>query len=173
MIMRGGVRKLSLVAHVVASVGWLGAVVSFFALSVTALLSSETESARAFYQAMEFIAWYVILPFNLASLLSGLVQSLGTSWGIFRHYWVLIKLFITIIATGALIIHLGPISEAAKETGELSWTVRDLSGLRAQLVVESGAAIAALLVATVLSIYKPRGMTRYGWRKQQLLTQDR
>jgi hypothetical protein len=24
----------------------------------------------------------------------------------------------------------------------------------------------ALIVATVLGIYKPRGLTRYGWRKQ-------
>jgi hypothetical protein len=24
-----------------------------------------------------------------------------------------------------------------------------------------------LIVATVLSVFKPRGMTRYGWRKQR------
>ena len=27
--------------------------------------------------------------------------------------------------------------------------------------------VAVLLVAVTLSVYKPRGMTRYGWRKQQ------
>ncbi|MGG1556145.1 hypothetical protein [Paenibacillus ferrarius] len=35
-----------------------------------------------------------------------------------------------------------------------------------QLVVAAGAALLVLLVATTLAVYKPRGLTRYGWRKQ-------
>ena len=37
------------------------------------------------------------------------------------------------------------------------------------MVVASGGALLVLLVVTALSYYKPRGMTRYGWRKQQEL----
>ncbi|WP_164835883.1 hypothetical protein [Actinacidiphila soli] len=33
-------------------------------------------------------------------------------------------------------------------------------------MVQAGAALLVLLVATVLSVYKPKGMTQYGWRRQ-------
>jgi hypothetical protein len=35
------------------------------------------------------------------------VQSLGTPWGLFRHYWVVFKLLITAFATIILLIYLG------------------------------------------------------------------
>ena len=53
-------------------------------------------------------------------------------------------------------------------SGVLDITIRsgaDLGGLRIQLVTYAGAALLVLLVATALSMYKPRGWTRYGWRK--------
>ena len=39
-------------------------------------------------------------------------------------------------------------------------------GLQVQMVVASSAALFALLVANILGVYKPKGMTPYGWRKQ-------
>ena len=43
----------------------------------------------------------------------------------------------------------------------------DLRGLRIQLVGDATGALVVLLVNTVLSIYKPRGMTRRGRRAQR------
>jgi len=40
-------------------------------------------------------------------------------------------------------------------------------GLQIQMLAAAGAALLALLVATGVSTYKPRGLTQYGWRKQQ------
>jgi hypothetical protein len=37
------------------------------------------------------------------------------------------------------------------------------------VVLHAGAALALLLVATALAVFKPRGMTRYAWRKQRAL----
>ena len=33
-------------------------------------------------------------------------------------------------------------------------------------MLHAGAALLLLLVVTTLAVYKPRGMTPYGWRKQ-------
>jgi hypothetical protein len=47
--------------------------------------------------------------------------------------------------------------------------------MRVQLVADAGAAILALLVATVLSVFKPRGLTRHGQRvsdRQQALVRS-
>jgi predicted Co/Zn/Cd cation transporter (cation efflux family) len=167
MIMRPWLRKFALTAHVTASVGWLGAVAAFLALAVVGLTSRDTQRVRAAYVAMEVSGWFVIVPLSFASLLTGLIQALGTTWGLFRHYWVLAKLLINILSTFILLVHMQPISRMAGVAAETTLSSADFRKLRIQLVADAGAALVALLVATTLSVYKPRGMTRYGWRKQQ------
>jgi hypothetical protein len=159
-------RKFALTAHVTSSVGWLGAVAGFLALAVAGLTNQDAQMVRTAYLAMELIGWCVIVPLSLASLPTGLVMSLGTEWGLFRHYWVLAKLLITVLATILLLVHMQPVGHLARVVAETTLASGELAGLRVQLVADAGAALLALLVATALSVYKPRGMTRYGWRKQ-------
>src|SRR5262245_7131050 len=109
MILPPGLRKFALIAHITCSVGWLGADAAFLALAVAGLTSQDAQLVRAAYLAMGLIAWFVIVPLAFASLLSGLVQSLGTRWGLFRHYWVLVKFLIAIFAATVLLIHTQPI----------------------------------------------------------------
>ena len=160
-------RKLALTTHVTVSVGWLGAVACFLALAIAGLTSADGQLVRSIYLAMELTGWLVIVPLSVASLLTGLVQSLGTTWGLFRHYWVLMKLLINILATILLLVHMQPTSRIAGVAAEAPLSSATLRGLRTQLVVDAGAALLALLVATTLSVYKPRGITPYGWRKQR------
>jgi hypothetical protein len=166
MTMTLRLRKLALTAHVTASVGWLGAVAGFLALAVVGLTSEDAQMVRATYLAMEMTGWLVIVPLSFASLLTGLVQSLGTTWGLFRHYWVLIKLVIAILATIVLLVHMQPIGAVARVAAQRTLSSADLREVRTQLVADAGAALLVLLVATTLSVYKPRGLTRYGWRKE-------
>ena len=158
-------RKLVLTAHVTSSVGWLGGVASFLALALVGLTSQDAQIVRAAYIAMELIAWFVIVPLSFASPLTGIVQSLGTTWGLFRHYWVLIKFLITIPSTIALVLHMQPISRLARAATETTLSSTDLGELRVRLVGDAGAAVIVLLLATTLSVYKPQGLTRYGARK--------
>lgn len=164
--MTPGVRRVALTAHVVCSVGWLGAVAVFLALAVSGMASADPQMVRADYLVMESITWFVIVPLCLASVLTGFVSSLGTTLGLFRHYWILIKLLITIPATIILFVHMQPIRLISRIAAERPVTTDDAS-LQIQMLAAAGAALVALLVATAISIYKPRGMTQYGWRKQQ------
>jgi hypothetical protein len=157
-------RKFALAAHVASSVGWLGAVVVFLALAVVGLTSEDAETVRGAYLVMEPAAWYVLVPLAFASLLTGLVQSLGTRWGLFRHYWVLFKLLINVAATIVLLTYMETFSSMADVAADPS---ADLGVVRnASPVLHAGAALLLLLVATMLAVYKPQGMTRYGRRKQ-------
>ena len=167
MTMTLRLRKFALTAHVTSSVGWLGAVGGFLALAVAGLTSQEAQLMRATYLAMELIGWFVIVPLSLASLPTGLVMSFGTEWGLFRHYWVVAKLLITVLATVLLLVHMQPVGHLARVVAETTLARGELAGLRLQLVADAAAALLVLLVATVLSVYKPRGMTPYGRRKQQ------
>ena len=166
MILAPAQRKLALLAHVVTSVGFLGAVASFLVLAWAGLSNSDPVRVRAAYLAGEMMTWRVIVPLSFASVLTGLLVSLGTAWGLFRHYWVLVKLLITVLATVVLTIHTQPVGHMAQTAIETDLARGDLRGARIQLVVASGAAVLALVATTALSIYKLRGVTRYGWRKQ-------
>jgi hypothetical protein len=165
MIMPPRLRKLALAAHITSSVGWIGAVAGYIALDVAAATGQDAQMLRAAYLAMELIAWYVIVPLAVASLLTGLVMSLGTKWGLFRHYWVLISLLLTVIATVVLLVETQTISYFADIAADPTTSGDDLRALGSTLVHSGGGAV-VLLVILVLNVYKPRGMTRYGWRKQ-------
>lgn len=165
MIMTPRLRKFALAAHIALAVGWIGAVAGYIALDVVAATSQDAQTLRGAYLAMELIAWYVIVPLAFASLLSGLIMSVGTRWGLFRHYWVLISLLLTIIATVVLLIETQTIGYFADMATDPKASGDDLRALGSTLVHSVGGT-AVLLVILVLNVYKPRGMTRYGWRKQ-------
>ncbi|GGQ96974.1 hypothetical protein GCM10010280_50800 [Streptomyces pilosus] len=171
MIMPPRLRKLALIVHVTSSVGWLGAVVAFLALAVIGMTSRDPETVRGVYLVMEPAAWYTLVPLALAALLTGIVQSLGTPWGLFRHYWILFKLLINVVATVVLLIYIGTFKSMAARAADLGAelsSVRDFSP-----VLHSVLALAVLLLAMVLAVYKPRGVTPYGLRKQDSQRESR
>src|SRR5688572_1982894 len=106
MIMPPRLRTFALTAHVTSTVGWLGAVVVFLALSVVGLVDPDAQTVRGAYLVMEPAAWFVLVPLAFASLSTGIVMSLGTTWGLFRHYWVLFKLLIAVFATIVLLTYM-------------------------------------------------------------------
>ncbi|WP_233189581.1 MULTISPECIES: DUF2269 domain-containing protein [unclassified Sporosarcina] len=161
--MKPGLRKFALTAHITSSIGWLGAVIGFLVLVVAALIKEDAKTVHAAWIAMELIGWFAIVPLALLSLLTGLVMSLGTKWGLVKHYWVLFKLLLTVIATTILLLNMQTVSflaDVAKETGSA-----DLSGLWGELF-HAGVGLLVLLVIIILSVYKPRGTTPFGKRKQ-------
>src|ERR687891_1312272 len=164
MVFAPALRKFTFATHVTSSVGWVGAVIVFLAMVVIGLSSPDERTVRGAYLVMAPAAWFVLVPLAHASLFSGIALSLGTPWGLIRHYWVVIKLAITLFSTVILLIYMG--------------TFRQMAGVAADPVVElelvrnpspllhAILALVLLISATVLAIYKPFGMTPYGTRQQ-------
>ncbi|MBL6748909.1 MAG: hypothetical protein ISP90_00220 [Nevskia sp.] len=167
MILPPPLRKLALTVHVASSIGWFGAVAAFLALAVTGLNSHDAQLMRAACLAMALTTWWVIVPLAGVSLLSGLVSSLGTRWGLFRYWWVLAKLLLTVFSTAVLLVHTQPIALLASAAAQTAEFGADLRSAQLLMVIASGLALLVLLVLTALSVYKPQGVTRYGWRKQR------
>ncbi len=157
-------RKSALTAHVAFSVGWLGAVAAFLALAVVGLTSKDADTVRAVHLAAEPLTWFLLVPLAFASLVTGLVQSLGTTWGLFRHYWVIFKLVINLFAVTVLLLYTETVSFLAGVAAESDANLRELQG--PTFVLHSAAALVLLVAATFLAVYKPRGLTRYGRRKR-------
>jgi hypothetical protein len=137
------------------------------ALAIATVTSRQPETVRGFYLGMSVIGWYVIVPFCLASLITGLFVSLGTPWGLFRHYWVLIKFLITVVAALVLFGFTQTLGSLGDLAADQTLSMGELGNLKQSPVLHSGGGMLALLAATILAVYKPWGLTRYGQRVRQ------
>jgi hypothetical protein len=164
--MSPGLRKFALTVHITSSVGWIGAVIAYLVLDLTVVTSQDAQTVRTAYVAMDLIVSKAVVPLALAALLTGLVISLGTRWGLLRHYWVLFSLLLTILAVVVLLIETQTISRLADIATNPATSNDDLRELPGTLVHSVGGTV-ILLVIQALNIYKPRGLTPYGWRKQR------
>ena len=164
-MMTPALRRLTFTTHITSSVGWVGAALAFLALAIIGFTSDDPGKVRGAYLLMAPAAWFVLVPLAHASLLSGIVLSLGTTWGLFRHYWVVLKLGITVFATVILLIYMGTFREMA---GVAADPAADLEAVRnASPIVHAILALVLLVAATVLGVYKPFGTTALGARRLQ------
>ena len=153
-------RKLTLTAHTTCSVSWLGGVAAFIPLAVIGITSQQPQVVRTVDLGLDWIGWFVLVPLSLASLLTGVILSLGTDWGLFRHYWVLAKLALNVFGSGALLEYMLQLDNTMRGEGRMA-------GAGDMGLPRFVGALAVLLVPVVLSVYKPRGVTPYGWWKQR------
>ena len=163
MRMSPGLRKFMLSVHLVSSMGWLGAVAAYLALDLTAATSENPQMLRSVWIGMGLIVSVIIVPLAIASLVTGIIQSLGTKWGLFEHWWVLISLVLTIFATIVLVIKAGDISAGAAALANPS----SAHAPQGNSLLHSIGGLVILLFITFLNVIKPTGFTPYGWRKQQ------
>ncbi|MFG3139247.1 DUF2269 domain-containing protein [Streptomyces sp. NPDC048211] len=147
-------RRSLLVAHVSVSVSWLGLTVGLLTLGITAFSTGDPVTAQAATRAMKIFGDWLVVPVALGSLLTGLILSLGTPWGLARHRWIWVKFWLTLVATGLSVFSLRPGINEAAERG-----AADIS-----LVVAPSVATATYLFITAISVLKPWGPTRRGRR---------
>jgi hypothetical protein len=148
-------RKLLLVVHLVGALGLLGTDLTVLLLSTAGATGTES---RTVYPAAHLIGVTLLVPLALVALGTGLLQGLLTPWGLVRHWWVTLKLGLTVAGTVLALRVLTPALDAAAHaalTGELL-SSRD----RWLLVRDSGAASVVLVITVLLSVYKPFGRIR-------------
>lgn len=161
--------KFTLLMHITFSVGWIGAVAGFLVLSIASLTSANPDIVRGAYLSMNVLGLYVIVPLSFVALLTGLVQSLGTSWGLFRQYWTLVKFGLTLGSVLILLMHqFGAIDRIAQLVlSAPAGVLPDVRSTEIELATKAGLAVLVLVITTTLSVYKPWGLTPYGRRIQQ------
>jgi hypothetical protein len=161
MLLAPRLRKAVLLLHVAGSVGLPGAIASFLALAIVAVSSGNVLAVRGAYLSMQVVALALVVPLAFAALGSGLLISLGTRWGLFRHWWVVVKLLLTASSVLVLLLKLGLINQGARIAMATPALAADLGQVGLQLVVHAAGGLLTLCLALVLSIYKPHGVTRF------------
>ena len=144
--------------------GWIGAAAGYLVLGVLAAMSEEPLTIRAAWIGMEVIGWQAVVPLGCLAFLTGLVMSLGTPWGLVRHYWVLFALVLTVLALTVLILHMPTVTAGA----ELARTVDDRAVIAlGGDVLHPALGLVVLIVVAVLNVYKPRGVTGFRRKRRQ------
>jgi hypothetical protein len=164
MTLSPGLRKAVLAVHLTASIGWIGGVIAYLALGTRAINATDAQAVLSAWIAMDIIGWNAIVPLAGTSWVTGVAMALGTRWGLFRHYWVIISLVLTTVALVVLLLHMPDVSTTVEFARTAS--APELASLGGDLAHPSLGLI-LLLVVQVLNIYKPRGLTRYGRRRQR------
>jgi hypothetical protein len=154
-IMRPRVRQFVLLVHVLVSVGALGLYVALLTLAMTGLETRDSEQLRVAYLALGVFSDTFIIPVNVAVLTTGLLLGIGTHWGLFRYYWVAVKLVLSLLLATASIFGLrARIAEAIGNTIATSHP----GGVGTFLVLVLPIAVAIYVINTTLAIYKPWGI---------------
>jgi hypothetical protein len=150
--LRGRPYKLALTAHILGSVGWFGVAVFVLFAFVASQVTGDGTLSNALLRTVETSPWLSI-PVGLLAAATGVLLSLGTKWGLVRHWWVVAKIAISIIVivTDAFVL-----GRAAHDHLAGITSPGDLYG-------PTIAHAAVLEVATLLSVLKPKGRTP--WRR--------
>ncbi|MEV0649552.1 hypothetical protein AB0I28_30275 [Phytomonospora sp. NPDC050363] len=152
-------RRAAVVVHSAASAAWLGLTVGLLALGVRAYTSGSPDIVTFSYRAMDVFGEYVLIPAALATLISGVVLSLGTPWGLLRHKWVAVKFVLTMITVGLVAFSMSPGLSEKAALAAAGTPVVDVN-----LIVAPTVALSTYVFMLALSILKPWGMTPHGRR---------
>lgn len=153
-----------LTVHIVGAGAWIGIDVVLGVLVFTAMLTTSTSTEALCYRALELFAVWPLLTAGLVTLLSGIVLGLGTGYGLLRYWWVAVKLALNVVLVALVAVALRPgLAEAARH-GEALAAGRDSDVAVDTLVFPPVVSGMALVVATILAVYKPWG--RIGNRRR-------
>ncbi|MGW0737823.1 hypothetical protein [Streptomyces sp. NPDC002851] len=157
-----GIRKLLTVVHVVSSVGLLGCTAGQVVLALCGALTDDGQLARAAYRFMRLGAHSVALPLLLTGLVSGVLLALVTRWGLLRHKWVFLKEVQLLLVLVIGVVFLRPwIEVLVQRTVAATATGAELGAERWLLAGGEMLQVGLLTLATVVSVYKPKGRIRF------------
>lgn len=153
-------RKGVLVVHIASAGAWIGIDIVMAVFVFTALLTDDTSVKALCYQALELFAVWPLLTVGLICLASGVTLGLGTKYGLVRYWWVAAKLTINLLFNALVLVSLKPGTSDVAEQGRRLAAGDDVTVVAGDLIFPPIVSPTLLMVAVVLSVYKPWGRIR-------------
>lgn len=154
-------KKWLLSLHILFAAIMLGTSVTFLILSITAVSTKDSGLVLSCYKAMHVLSETSVRASVIGTIVTGILLSLWTHWGLVKYYWIIAKEVLTLVA-----VILGPI-------GMYIWTLQGISLLTdvgveganqgayvvntISLFIGIGLQIISLIAMYLLSVFKPWG----------------
>lgn len=157
-------QKILKIIHLASVIAWVG---SAIVMNSIRHLVHISDGAGMYYMAdfLEAVDMKILVPGAIVCLLTGLLYSLLTPWGFFKHRWVVIKWILTILMIALGTFFMGPLIKENVIIGHnlMTATAQAASDTYWQNVAASakwGALQICLLAFTIIiSVLKP-------WKKK-------
>jgi hypothetical protein len=156
----GRTRKAILVTHVIAAGVWIGLDAAMAVLVFTAMGTDERATAATALQALRLVTVWPMFIAGLLSLVTGVLLGLGSKYGLVRYWWVLVKLVLNVVLCVLVLFALrGGVDDAAA-TGRAIAAGATAAWSSGDMIFPPIVSPAALVLAFVLSVFKPWGRVR-------------
>jgi hypothetical protein len=153
-------RKSILLVHIASAGAWLGIDVVMAVLVFTALFTDDDRTKALSFQALGLVAVWPLLTMGMLCLLTGILLGLGSRYGLFRYWWVAVKLALNLLLSGLVLVALAPeVADAAERARQFDAGLPAPLGV-GDLIFPPIVSPTALLVAMVLAVFKPWGRIR-------------
>lgn len=154
-------RNALLGLHVLFASTWIGGVAALLLVSLVGRAPRGGDALALAREAMQWIDWVIIIPSCLGSLGTGFLFSWLTSWGFFRHWWLVIKWALTTAMILFGIFFLGPwvdgTAKMAAERGLVALGDPAYTATALRVLGFSVVQMALLVLMLFLSTLKPLG----------------
>jgi uncharacterized membrane protein len=153
-------RQTLLVLHYVTSVGWLGTGLCQLTLNLVALTTGDPALRHAAHEVAHVLDRSLLTVLALGSATTGILLAVRGRWGLFRYWWIVVKLALTC----GLIVYTpvwvgGWIGTAVTATAGAA-PAPGYPTVRAELLASSIGIVSTLVIVTVISVVKPWGRFR-------------
>lgn len=156
----GSARKGVLLVHILSAAAWFGVDLALITLVLTAMLTSDPQTAATAMQAVDLFAIWPMFTAAIVCLVSGVVLGLGSKYGLVRYWWVAVKLAINIVFAVLIVTGLrSGVAEVADRGARLA-AGADSGGVPMDMLGPVIVAPTLLLTAYLLSVFKPWGLIR-------------
>jgi uncharacterized membrane protein len=159
-------KKWLLAIHIMFAGIMLGGAATTVILSITAMNTASAQVLQACYTIMHLLSKTSVRVSTIGTVVTGILLSVLTNWGLFRYYWIIVKEILTLLSIGIGIV------------GFYYWSLEGLTlvtseGLDAlqnpaftvnhiQLWIGIVLQILSLTSMTVISVFKPWGRRQTG-----------
>ncbi|TDQ39805.1 hypothetical protein [Aureibacillus halotolerans] len=139
----------------------LGVSVTFLVLSITAATTNDQSVLLASYTSMHTLATSAVRASTIGTVVTGILLSIWTKWGLFTFYWIIAKEILTLISIGLGIVgmYIWTLDAMSMTTEEGFSAMQNPAFQINQIQLFSGIflQIVSLVAMFILSVFKPWG----------------
>lgn len=162
-------KSLLVAIHVISVASWIGGTLGMLLLGVYLQNAANGEQLYYTLANMEIIDENLLKYPALLSLITGIMLSIWTQWGLVKHYWVTIKFILTILTIMIGILFLNKwtasIGEMVKDIGFATLQNQDFQTTWWSIIITGTFNLLCLVFMVFITYYKPFGKIKKKNRK--------
>ena len=154
-------QKILKIIHIFFAGLWIGGAIALWLMVLCLPDVHAGEELYGYAMSVKFLDDLIIVPGALGTLVSGVIVSVCTGWGFFKHPFVIVKLVLTVVCIFVGIVVLGPTVNGQppliQELGILALEEETFAANRMFCLLGGGVQLLAILFMLSISTLKPWG----------------